>query len=245
MAFARVILDFVGLPIGVPGNVECRLRRAHYRADGTAIDDGTRSALKQLGCHRFVLEPGDDIEDRIDQQVIKGYGRPDTSLMHVIAAHEWQPNVIAARKEALRVNGPTLRLFVRALGFDVVGAGELAVGLGKAIINGPDDVRITEKSAIKLLPGDPIDIVIEAIRTYAAEMDFLPPTELDFGLVRHVAEAVWTPALVDRRRQAWLDWQRTAPISLAQGVATEFADRLQPLGNWHPAPTQPELARLN
>lgn len=239
----RAVLDFIGLPQHVPGNLECRVRRVHYRPDGSVIDDGSRSGRKQVNCHRFVLSTGDDIDVRASGQVIKGYAAPDTTLMHLVASHEWREDVLAARREALRVNGPTLRVVVRALGFDVVGAGELAIGLAKAIINGPDDVVITEKASIKLLPGDPLDVVAEALRAHATEIDFQPPTESDLSLLRHVTAAIWTPDRVERRQQAWLDWQRTAPVSLAQGVATEFAERIRPLGDWQPVP-QSELQRL-
>lgn len=245
------VLDFVGLPASYPGYLECRLRRVHYRADGSVIDDGSRSGEKQVGCHRFVLRPGDDVEAEVDRHFEasaplgkEGYDRCATTLMHLVASHEWRPEVLAARREALRVNGPTLRLVVRALGFDLGGAGELAIGLGKAVISGPEHVTITGKSSIKLLPGDPVELAIEAIRAHAAEREFQPPTEADLSLLRHVAAALWTPARIEAREQAWLAWERTAPLPLAAGRALEFAERLHPLGDWHPISSEPSLARL-
>ena len=248
----KAVLDLIGLPPQFPGNLECRIRRVHYGRGGAVIDDGSRSGQKQLNCHRFVLSPDEDIEASVGEQMIKGYGAPDAALMHMVADHEWQSDVQAARREALRVNGPTLRLVVRALGFDIVGAGELAIGLGKAIINGPDDVKVIEKSSIKLLPGDPLDIVIDAVRAHAEGIDFKPPTEADFGLIRHVAEAIWTPERIAALHKRWVDWKR-GTVRLADPVklpieflrSVEFAERLKPLGNWHPVPTSPELARLN
>lgn len=246
---SRAVLDFIGLPAHVPGKLECRVRKVHLRADGGVIDDGTRSTELQSNCHRFVLEPGDDIDGRIGIQAptLGTYGLPNARLMKQVAEHEWREDVLYDRRAALRTNEPKLQLVVRALGFDVVGAGELAIGLGKAII-ADGTARVTQKSSLLLLPGDPMDLVADVLLQHAIDLDFAPPLESDFQLIRHVAAAWWTDERIARRDNAWLDWERSAPVSMAQGRSIEFAKRLGALGDWRQAPTNPqptELARLN
>lgn len=242
----RAVLDYIGLTVGSPGELRSRIRRVHYRDDNTVIDDGTRSGIKQTNAISFMLKPNSDVEAEfaIQHRLLKGYTLPDTSLMHTVAGHEWSADILAARKEALRVNSPTLRLAIHAMGFDVVGAGELAIGFGKYIISGPDDIQLNEKASIKLLPGDPLDIVIEALTQYAIDIDFQPPTAMDFSLLRHVTAALWTPERVAARQKQWLNWERTAPFSIAQGMLVELAERLTPIGEWRNVPTE-QPARLN
>lgn len=243
---SRMILDYAGTYVNDPGVIRFRIRRVHYRDDNTVIDDGTRSGIKQTNAISMLLDRDRDIEQSVKFALtrFKGYELPNTALMHSIAEHERAEKTINARKEALRVNGPTLRLAVHSLGFDVVGAGELAIGFGKYIISGPDDIQLSEKASIKLLPGDPLDIVLDALAQYATEIDFQPPTAMDFSLLRCVTAALWTPERVANRQNQWLNWERTAPFSIAQGRSIELAERLLPIGDWRNVPTE-QPARLN
>lgn len=238
---SRAVLDLIGFPPNAPGTLDCRLRRVHYRAVGSVIDDGTRSGNKQTNCHRLVLTPGDDIEATLN---IKGYGSADTATLRQIAEHEWDAGVLGDRRAALRPTQPTLRLVVRALGFDVAGMGEMAVGLGKAIIAGPEDVKLIEKASFLLLPGDSLDLTLEMLRQHAADIGFLPPVEADCGLLRQVTAAAWTPERIAARERQWLAWERVAPIQITQAMPAEFMERMAPLGQWHQAPpAQPEPMR--
>lgn len=226
---SRAVLDFVGLPVHAPGHLEARLRRVHVREDGSVVDDGSRSGQSQTGCHRFVAAPGSNIA-RIASPSIgalgaEGYVAPDLALLRLIGRHEWRRGVLSARRGYLAVTRPELRLVVRALGFDVVGAGELALGLGLATVT-PRGAQLTAKSGIKLLPGDPLDLVFEALGELADRLGCQPLCAEDVSLVRAVAAHLWTPAAVAAREAAWLDWQAAQGIPMQIGAALELAERL-------------------
>lgn len=225
----RAVLDFIGFPVSAPGNLECRLRRVTYRPDGSVLDDGSRTSNKQIGCHRLVLLPGQDIEHEIaqsfDRDVIaekprtrlqrllrrkpqieivhqagmlssEGYAPPDTTLMHVVAEHEWAASVLTSRRQ----NSDTIkhRLAVRALGFDLIGEGQLSVGLSKVTSN-PTGSQVTQKASVLLHPGDDLEGFIEATNEFAASIGYDPLNASDQSLLRHVAAHLWTPDRVHHR----------------------------------------------
>lgn len=236
---SRAVLDFVGLPVHVPGSLEARLRRVHFRTDGSVVDDGSRSGQNQTGCHRFVAHRGQNIArvaaPSLAALTYEGYAGPDLLLLRLMARHEWRHAVITARRERLRVTTPELRLVVRALGFDVVGAGELAIGLGLASVT-PKGAHLTAKSGIKLLPGDPLDLVFETLDGLADRIGYQPLCAEDRSLVRDVAAYLWTPATVAAREAAWLDWQARTGLPIDLAAALDLADRLY-VAPFNPIPT--------
>lgn len=244
MSKAVAVLDMIGLPVHAPGDLEARLRRVHYRGDGNVIDDGSRSGSTQTGCHRFVAQRGQNIVraavPSISALAEDGYAEPDLALLRAVARHEWRHDIITNRRERLKVSKPELHLVVRALGVDLVGAGELAIGLGLATVT-PKDARLTAKSAIKLLPGDPLGLVFEALDELADRVGYQPLCTEDRSLVRAVAAALWTPAAVAAREARWASWQLETGIPFAIGAALELSERLA-VPEFSPIPTGPAPA---
>ena len=244
MSKAVAVLDMIGLPVHAPGDLEARLRRVHYRADGSVIEDGSRSGSTQTGCHRFVAQRKQNIlraaAPSISELVEDGYTVPDLALLRTVARHEWRHEIITNRREGLKVTQPELRLVVRALGFDVVGAGELAIGLGLATV-ARKDARLTAKSGIKLMPGDPLGLVFETLDELADRVGYQPLCAEDRGLVRAVAAALWTPAAVAAREACWASWQLESGIPVAIGAALELGERLA-VPEFSPIPTGPAPA---
>lgn len=209
MTRSRAVLDFIGLPPGAPGNLECRFQKGTYRDDGTWIDDSSRPLDRhafQRERHRVVIEPGQSIRGAVLRHVGRplaalGYEPPSTHMIRHIAKHAWSPAVLAAYRDRLDVTRPELRLAVRALGFDIEGRGELAIGLGKATVR-PDGVTLTQKSGILLRPGDPIDLILEFADMVADRLDYQRLADEDRELVRYAADKLWTPERLERRA-AW------------------------------------------
>lgn len=262
MMQSKALLDFIGLPAHAPGFLEARLRRVHYRPDGGVIDDGTRSGSTQTGCHRFVAQRGQSVARAAAPSLAalaeEGYAAPDLSLLRLVARHEWRHGVITARRERLNVARPAMRLVVRALGFDVVGAGELAIGLGLATVTrsplrsvpagagapaGPTagGAKLIAKSGIKLLSGDPLGLVFETLDGLADRAGYQPLCDEDRSLVRAVAAHLWTPAAVAAREASWLAWQAETGVPIALGAALELSERLT-VPEFTPIPTGPAPA---
>ena len=137
---------------------------------------------------------------------------------------------------------------VRALGFDLVGAGQLAIGLGLATVT-PKGAKLTAKSGIKLLPGDPLELVFETLNGLAEHIGYQPLCDEDRSLVRAVAAHLWTPATVAAREASWASWQAETGIPIALGAALELSERLTvpefapiPAG---PAPVSQPMRTLN
>lgn len=241
---SHAVLDFIGLPVHVPGNLEARLRRVHFRDDGGVIDDGSRSGPTQTGCHRFVASAGDDLASVAASSIAalgeEGYAAPDLATLQAIAAREWDDAVLAARRQRLVVDAPELRLVVRALGFDLIGAGELAIGLGLARVT-RKGAELTAKSSLKLLPGDPLDLAFRAVDAAATLIGCTPLCAEDRSLITTTAARLWTPAALTAREAAWLDWQARTGLPIDLGAALDLADRLH-VAPFNPIPTGPAPA---
>lgn len=235
----RATLDFIGLPTGVPGNLECRFQKATFRDDGTWIDDGSRSGKKQSEKHRVVLSRGQSIR-RVMAGVsthlaTMGYDAPDIGLIRHVAQHEWRHDVIAARGARLKVTHPELCLVVRALGFDIEGRGELAIGLGKVTIR-PDGATLTQKAALMLQPGDPLDLVFEAIDAVADRIGYQRLCDEDVSLVRHVARKLWTNEAISKRHDAWAPADTINGDNAEVARMIEFAQRLDGINAFNNIP---------
>lgn len=124
----------------------------------------------------------------------EGYGRPDTSLMHVVADYT------SAHPKSYAVTALTHQLVLRALGFDLVGEGQLAVGLGKATLT-PDRAEVTQKAGVVLHAGDDLEAFVTAVHGYAIAHGYQPLGSEDVGLLRHVAGHLWTEERVSHRRR--------------------------------------------
>lgn len=250
MMNARAVLDFIGLPLGLPGKLECRFQLGIFRDDGKWIDDGSRSGQWQKEKHRVVLSRGQNIRRVIggltDHLASMGYDAPDIGLMRHIALHEWRHSVITARRDRLKVKRPELRLVVRALGFDIEGRGELAIGLGKATVR-PDGATLTQKSGFSLEPGDPLPLVFEALDMLAEATGYQPICAEDRSLIEHVARKLWTKEAVSKRQDAWLEADAINGERAGQARMIEFAQRLDALRTFNPIPVgtpTPEPMRI-
>lgn len=246
----KAVLDFIGLPINAPGNLECRFQKATFSDDGTWIDDGSRSGPKQSEKHRVVLSRGQNIRRVIggmtDHLASMGYDAPDIGLMRHVAQHEWRHEVITARRAHLKVKRPELRLVVRALGFDIEGRGELAIGIGKATVR-PDGATLTQKSGFVLHPGDPLPLVFEALDMLAETIGYQPLCAEDRSLIEHVARKLWTNEAVSKRQDAWLEADAINGERAGQARMIEFAQRLDGLRTFYPIPVgtpTPEPMRI-
>lgn len=251
MTRSRAILDFIGLPVHVPGNLECRFQLGMFRDDGTWIDDGSRSSKWQSEKHRVVLSRGQNIRrviagmtDHLDSM---GYDAPDIGVMRHVAQHEWRHSVITARRERLKVKRPELRLVVRALGFDIEGRGQLAIGIGKATVR-PDGASLTQKAGFTLEPGDPLPLVFEALDALAERIDYQPLCAEDKSLIEHAARKLWTDEAISRRQGAWIAADAVNGEHAGQARMIEFAQRLDGLSTFRDIPVgvpTPEPMRVN
>jgi len=218
----RAILDMINFPINVPGNLDVRLVRCTFTDDGQFIDQGNRatSAVGQTtGAHRFVVSADESATARLADQVgngataLDGYELPSPALIEHIAAHEHEPARLERRRNALAHGG--LRLNVRALGFDLLGEGQLAVGIGKVTIRGGRH-DMTQKAGVTLYPGDPLENFLQAIDGFAMMIGYETISDDDKSLVRHVAAYLWNDH--------------------PQSDALPFAQRMRALGDWRSVP---------
>lgn len=235
----RAVLDFIGLPISAPGNLECRFQKGSFRDDGTWIDDGSRSGPMQHEKHRVVLSRGQNVRRIIsgmtDHLAKMGYEPPDIGLIRHVARHEWRHDIIAARRERLKVQRPELRLVVRALGFDIEGKGQLAIGLGKATVR-PDGASLTQKSGVLLHPGDSLPLLFEALDLLAERIGYEPMRAEDRSLIEHVARRLWTNEAVDLREAQWTAADAVNGEHAGQARMIEFAQRLDGLADFRTVP---------
>ncbi len=268
MTTSRAVLDFIGLPVHVPGNLECRFQTGTFRDDGTWISDGSRPLVHdasnpQKEKHRRVTERGEEdskivfepfshIEEIMGgvsaHLATIGYDAPDIALIHHTADHEWRKEVLSARKDRLKVKRPELRLVVRAIGFDIEGRGELAIGLGKATVR-PDGASLTQKNRdnIVLQPGDPLPLFFEACDMLAERIGYQPLCAEDRSLIEHVARKLWTNETVSRREDAWIAADAINGEHAQQARMIEFAQRLDGLSTFRDIPVgalNPEPMRI-
>lgn len=256
MTAHRAVLDFIGLPPGSPGHLECRLSLCTFRENGAYIDDGSRRpGLKMTNVHRFVLMPGSNVAREVDRTMpivaAQGYDAPAADLMRHVARYEWRQTVIRARRARNSVKRPTLRLVVRALGFDVEGKGQLSVGLARVIAK-PNGSEVTAKASILMQPGDDIEALIASVNAVALSGDFEPLCEEDQGLLRHVSARLWTPEQIERREIELADsyeYGASLGLSVFETRQLEFVQRIdEGLTRWTTAPvnvpaSQPEPMR--
>jgi hypothetical protein len=141
---SHAVIDFIGLPVVAPGQLRCRMQLGEFGSDGAWLDDGSRTGPQQTqrNRHTVVVAPGESI-GRVFEGVTAnlardGFAAPDTGILRHVAQHEWRDDVLAARRDRLKAPATALRLVVRALGFDIEGRGEFAIGLGKAIVRRGD-----------------------------------------------------------------------------------------------------------
>lgn len=234
----RAVLDFIGLPVSVPGNLECRFQLGVYR-DGSWIDDGSRSGQVQREKHRVVLSRGQNVRSTISKisahLATMDYEAPDIGLIRHIAQHEWKHEVITARRRRLKPSRPQLRLVVRALGFDIEGRGELAIGLGKVTVSS-SRVNLTQKSSVLLQPGDPVPLVFEALDLLAEQIGYEKICEEDRSLIEYVAHQLWTAEVVNHRKTAWALADALNGEQAEQAHMIEFVQRLNTMEEFYNKP---------
>ncbi len=188
----KAVLDLIRFPVNYPGLLECRLRRVACLPNGSVLEDGSRSSEWQTGCHSFALQPGEDIEARVDEIMPslrdEGYDDPDTTMLHMVAAHEWHPDVLAQRQASR--TGITHRLAVRALGFGLVDDGKIAIGLAK-VTSTPKGQQMTQKTQVMLLPGFDVGVLFDAVDQFAGAIGYQPLDDADMSLVSHATASVW------------------------------------------------------
>ncbi len=215
---SQAVVDYIGFPFHVPGNLEVRLARTLYLPDGSVIDQGTRSTKFQRGCHRFVVERKQDIVTRVAEQVVKGFSIGSYRAIKKAAEFQWRPEVLDARLSRAMPNEVTPRLHLRALGFDLVGAGELAIGVSKLTVL-PGEVFTTQKANLLLCAWDPIQPLFVALDEYAERVGYEPLPLEDKALVEHMAAFVrrhqyYTEQAPNHSRMAQVEKWETVPMDL-------------------------------
>ncbi len=195
----KAVLDLIRFPVNYPGLLECRLRRVTYLPNGSVLEDGSRSSEWQTGCHSFALQPSEDIEAWVDEIMPtlrdEGYADPDTTLLHMVAEHEWNPDVLERRQT--NRPGITHRLAVRALGFGLVDDGKIAIGLAK-VTSTPKGQEMTQKASVLLLPGFDVRVLFDAVEQFASASGYQPLDDADMSLVTHATASVWAGRQIAR-----------------------------------------------
>lgn len=177
----KAVLDMINFPVNAPGALYCRLARSIFRDDGSVIDQGTRSTPNQRNTWRVDIQPEQDISARLAEVHIPDYqvvARPE--IIAPIAALERDRAVMAERAKLTKSPAPRLRVF--ALGFDIVDAGELMIGLAKT-----SGVDTTQKAGVLILPGDPVEQLFDALDEFADRIGYAPLIEADRRLVLKTA----------------------------------------------------------
>lgn len=244
----QAILDFVGFPQIAPGVLECRMAKSLFTEHGALVDQGTRGTSKQTNCHRFPLRLAADVS--LLEQLAEaregverlGYGWSVPPVLGTIIRHEGSSSVLQARHERLQSLEPEARVVVRALGFDLLGQGQLAVGLGLVNAFG-DQIVMTKKASVLLHAGDSLPALFEALEALADRIYHNGLCPEDVSLVEAAAECLWTPAAVATRNETWQKWAcANEGVDLSQARQLEFTERVSnPVFHDYAASPEPRL----
>lgn len=144
------------------------------------------------------------------------------------------------------------RAVLDCIGLDLIGDGHLMVrfALASFTVSGEHideghrngkapDGTLTKQSNVHrfvLYPGDDVDALIAGITPHLAAMGYDPPSETDVQFIKAIAMARWTPEIVVKTTERWIEWERIneancralgiPTLTMEQGRMVEFAERL-------------------
>lgn len=144
------------------------------------------------------------------------------------------------------------RAVLDCIGLDLIGDGHLMVrfALASFTVSGEHideghrngkapDGTLTKQSNVHrfvLHPGDDVDALITGITPHLAVLGYDPPSETDVQFIKAIAMARWTPEVVAKTTERWIEWERVneancraqgiPALTMEQGRLVDFIERL-------------------